>query len=188
MSIEEKLRKILEELRDDNSIDPIDSYASEIIALLSPEQPVERTALECDVEEYLHWRKVNPQIKGGENYLKRLRQSLSAPMRESGEEWKPQYDWPRSGLDIVRSALSQNNVYFQGKNGDVYRVWLDIDMPRIELVKYDAALPTAKIESGEDDPFCPFCSSIKIIQECLSCGQTYDYRKMTNEIEDGGSK
>ena len=28
------------------------------------------------IEEYLHWRKVNPQIKGGENYLKRFRQAL----------------------------------------------------------------------------------------------------------------
>ena len=25
------------------------------------------------VDEYLHWRKVNPHIKGGENYLKRFR-------------------------------------------------------------------------------------------------------------------
>ncbi len=29
-----------------------------------------------DVDEYLHWRKVNQHIKGGENYLKRLRESL----------------------------------------------------------------------------------------------------------------
>ena len=33
------------------------------------------------VDEYLHWRKVNPQIKGGENYLKRLREAM--PKRES---------------------------------------------------------------------------------------------------------
>lgn len=37
-----------------------------------------------DVEEYLHWRKVNPQIKGGENYLKRFRESLASTKRESG--------------------------------------------------------------------------------------------------------
>lgn len=36
-----------------------------------------------DVEEYLHWRKVNPQIKGGENYLKRFRESLTSTKRES---------------------------------------------------------------------------------------------------------
>lgn len=35
-----------------------------------------------DIEEYLHWRKVNPQIKGGENYLKRFRESLTATKRE----------------------------------------------------------------------------------------------------------
>lgn len=30
------------------------------------------------VDEYLHWRKVNPHIKGGENYLKRLREAARA--------------------------------------------------------------------------------------------------------------
>lgn len=29
------------------------------------------------VDEYLDWRKVNPHIKGGENYLKRLRDALA---------------------------------------------------------------------------------------------------------------
>ena len=32
----------------------------------------EQEKLEHVVDEYLHWRKVNPHIKGGENYLKRL--------------------------------------------------------------------------------------------------------------------
>lgn len=41
-----------------------------------------------DVEEYLHWRKVNPQIKGGENYLKRFRESLTSTKRESSERAK----------------------------------------------------------------------------------------------------
>lgn len=30
------------------------------------------------VQEYLHWRKVNPQIKGGQNYLKRLQEAVAA--------------------------------------------------------------------------------------------------------------
>lgn len=34
------------------------------------------SAIEDLIAEYLHWRKVNPQIKGGENYLKRLREAL----------------------------------------------------------------------------------------------------------------
>ncbi len=29
------------------------------------------------VDEYLHWRKVNPHIKGGENYLRRLQDATS---------------------------------------------------------------------------------------------------------------
>jgi len=36
-----------------------------------------REVLEDVVREYLHWRKVNPHIKGGENYLKRLRGVLT---------------------------------------------------------------------------------------------------------------
>ncbi len=32
------------------------------------------------VDEYLHWRKVNPHIKGGENYLKRLRDASTPPV------------------------------------------------------------------------------------------------------------
>lgn len=40
--------------------------------------PTPSEELVADVEEYLHWRKVNPQIKGGENYLKRFRQSMAA--------------------------------------------------------------------------------------------------------------
>lgn len=54
------------------------------------EQPNGYAALVDDVEEYLHWRKVNPQIKGGENYLKRFHQSIAAPMRESGD---PAYEY-----------------------------------------------------------------------------------------------
>ena len=30
-----------------------------------------------DVDEYLHWRSVNKHITGGENYLRRLKDSLN---------------------------------------------------------------------------------------------------------------
>lgn len=30
------------------------------------------------IAEYLHWRKVNPHIKGGDNYLKRFRDALQS--------------------------------------------------------------------------------------------------------------
>jgi hypothetical protein len=35
-----------------------------------------------DVAEYLHWRKVNKHIKGGENYLSRFRRALEAPLND----------------------------------------------------------------------------------------------------------
>jgi hypothetical protein len=57
--------------------------------------------------------------------------------------WMPTNDFPRSGgMDIVRSLLADNNLHFQGKNGDVYRVWLDaIGVPSIELLEANAPLP-----------------------------------------------
>jgi hypothetical protein len=36
--------------------------------------------LSAVIDEYLHWRKVNPHIKGGENYLKRLRAATRVPV------------------------------------------------------------------------------------------------------------
>lgn len=38
-----------------------------------------REALQDVVDEYLHWRSVNPHIKGGENFIKRLRDARHAP-------------------------------------------------------------------------------------------------------------
>jgi len=52
------------------------------------------------VDEYLHWRRVNPHIKGGENYLKRLRNAR--PMREA---MQPD-DWTAEVLDALRSYRS----------------------------------------------------------------------------------
>lgn len=77
-------------------------------------------------------------------FLAGLRAYESAKTPDKTDEWNPQYDWPRSGLDIVRNVLSQNNVYFQGKNGDVYRVWLELDTPLIECVQHNAPLPQPK--------------------------------------------
>ena len=57
-------------------------------------------------------------------------------------EWKPQHDFGRSGMDIVRSRVLNNHVYFQGKSGDIYRVWLEFDgRPSLECVQYNAPLP-----------------------------------------------
>lgn len=52
---------------------------------IEPEElnrPGEIVLLVDDVEEYLHWRKVNPHIKGGENYLKRLKESLAGVLKK----------------------------------------------------------------------------------------------------------
>lgn len=48
---------------------------------------IEKPELLIDVvDEYLHWRSVNKHIKGGENYLKRLHESIkdAAPFRKTG--------------------------------------------------------------------------------------------------------
>jgi len=44
------------------------------------ESSVDAETLSDVVDEYLHWRKVNPHIKGGENYLKRLRAATRKPV------------------------------------------------------------------------------------------------------------
>ena len=44
--------------------------------------------IEAVVDEYLHWREVNRHIKGGENYLKRLRDARAqqpTPARKTTE-------------------------------------------------------------------------------------------------------
>lgn len=72
----------------------------------------------------------------------------SSPERESIREWQPPHAWPRYGMGIVRSRLLEDHVYLQGKNGDIWRVWLEMDgLPSIECVERNAALP--KTETKE---------------------------------------
>lgn len=54
-----------------------------------------------DVDEYLHWRKVNRHIKGGENYLKRLEESL-APFTD-----QPQNEDAEKIMKSPRSELTE---------------------------------------------------------------------------------
>jgi hypothetical protein len=55
------------------------------------EIPADAETLSDVVDEYLHWRKVNPHIKGGENYLKRLRSATREPVA-SGDKLSPVAD------------------------------------------------------------------------------------------------
>lgn len=67
---------------------------------------------------------------------------MSLPNRLTSDEWVPKNKWPRRGSDIARATLFDNQVYLQGKNGDIYRVWLGFDgVPLIECVEYNGALP-----------------------------------------------
>ncbi len=57
--------------------------------------------------------------------------------------WQPKRQWLNNGgMSIVRSTFLEGHVFFQGKNGDVWRVWLDdIGQPLIECSEYNASLP-----------------------------------------------
>ena len=50
------------------------------------------------VAEYLHWRKVNPHIKGGDNYLKRLEAAMRAPDGDVNDT---------NGAEINKNAIIQ---------------------------------------------------------------------------------
>lgn len=54
------------------------------------------------VAEYLHWRKVNPHIKGGENYSKRMQAALSTQAELlKACEWQPIETAPKDGTMFV---------------------------------------------------------------------------------------
>jgi len=59
------------------------------------------------VDEYLHWRKVNPHIKGGENYLKRL--SASRASKPVGVDVRV--------LDFLNRYATANAQWFQKGDG-----------------------------------------------------------------------
>lgn len=58
------------------------------------------------VDEYLHWRKVNPHIKVGESYLKRLRDALA------GEQ--PLLEMAAEALKIAEMNFDADNMTTQG--------------------------------------------------------------------------
>lgn len=122
------------------------------------------TALEAEIVRMARELKAldTKTVETEEDNAERVRQAceLSAHLAHAiltkkhkpASDWQPNYDYPRSGLDIVRSTLASNNVYLQGKNGDVYRVWLDgTGHPLIECVAYNANLPKAEASlQGKD--------------------------------------
>jgi hypothetical protein len=67
-----------------------------------------------------------------------------------GDEWQPKHEWPNFGMDIVRSTLRDNHVYLQGKNGDVWRVWLEFDGMKEELSNLEAFTITEIFERFGD--------------------------------------
>lgn len=77
---------------------------------MSDERRDKITALADDVQEYLHWRKVNPQIKGGENYLKRLSQSLAASNSESVDKYKKLYERCRYALKYISRTHHEGEI------------------------------------------------------------------------------
>lgn len=85
MTTKPDTKKLAEDIRRQTNRDTVDYVgkhaASTINALVQLVQDMDVVA------EYLHWRKVNPHIKGGENYLKRMEQALdsAAPVIELGE-------------------------------------------------------------------------------------------------------
>ncbi len=64
-----------------------------------------REALEAVVGEYLHWRKVNPHIKGGENYLKRLRDAIENAPTDSV------VDVTKAARAILKIVLSTDDKF-----------------------------------------------------------------------------
>ncbi len=59
----------------------VDAYEKKRIEIVSEKsQEIDAEELANIVNEYLHWREVNPHIKGGENYLKRLSAALPKAM------------------------------------------------------------------------------------------------------------
>lgn len=71
--------------------------------------------------------------------------------RESIKEWQPPHAWHRYGMGIVRSRLLEDHVYLQGKNGDIWRVWLEMEgSPSIECVERNATLPKTETKKRDE--------------------------------------
>lgn len=94
--------------------------------------------------------------------------------------WQPKHEWHRYGIGIVRSKLLEDHVYFQGKNGDVWRVMLEMDgMPSIECIEKNAILPAALSEGGKDMGRC----AIKSPQVDPAAKSLYQTEQEANEAK-----
>ena len=91
------------------------------------------------VAEYLHWRKVNPHIKGGENYLKRLEAAgvIRPPVGDEVKEFE-KYATAQGLTLTTYSGIEGADDYAYNEAKDAYGAW-----------KARAALSVSKPAMGE---------------------------------------
>lgn len=108
---------------------------------------VRSTQLWCDIDNFLN---CECPVHG------RMRLSLATVEKPDTQHsgalvgWQPKHEYGRYGMGIIRSILLEDHVYLQGKNGDVWRVMLEMDgSPTIECIECDAALPQPPKETQD---------------------------------------